>query len=127
MKDMFDYLEEDREGNYIVFLCKKAKNKKNRRKLFYLYFIDELGNPVWGTEPNIAYSLSIGSLYYELIKKVVREKNISCQLYKLSLPQFIITPTKLQPVKKETWWNRIKVWFSRKVQYFAGYISIKKQ
>ena len=122
---MFDCLEENWDSTDIVFLSKTIKNKRRgKRKILFLNQINEYGYPIWGTEPNIIFSLSPSSQFYEQIKKMVREKKISCQIYSVPISQFLTITSK--PVKKETWWNRIKVWFSRKVQYFAGYISIER-
>ena len=62
---------------------------------------------------------------YIIIREVVRKSGISCQI--LRVP-YTLKPTIIgdKPVRKKKWWDRIKVWFSRKVQYFAGYISIER-
>jgi hypothetical protein len=125
MKDMFDCLEENWNSEDIVFLSKTIKNKRRgKRKTLFLNQINEYEYPIWGIEPNIIFSLNPSSQFYEQIKKMVREKKISCQIYRVPISQFLIITSK--PVKKETWWSRLKVWFSRKVQYFAGYISIER-
>lgn len=122
MKDMFDCLEESYNPflEEQIFLIKVVKNKKRQKKILYLAYINEFDCPVWELNPNLIHSLSPGSIYYERVKKVVREKRISCQVMRI--------PKRFQvkPVRKEKWWDRIKVWFSRKVQYFAGYISIER-
>ena len=75
MKDMFDCLEESWDSEDIVFLTKTIKNKRRgKRKTLFLNQINEYGYPIWGTEPNIIFSLSPSSQFYEQIKKIVREK-----------------------------------------------------
>jgi len=122
---MFDCLEETWNGKEeyeFVFLSKVLKNKKRgKKKILYLAYINEFDCPVWELNPNLVHSLSPGSIYYERVKKVVREKRISCQVIRIPKKRFNV-----KPVRKEKWWDRIKVWFSRKIQYFAGYISIKR-
>ena len=66
------------------------------------------------------------SYFYDHIKNTVRSEKITCGIYIMSKFQYYqLTPGEFKPVRKEKWWDRVKVWFFRKVQYFSGYISIE--
>lgn len=120
---MFDCLE-DTVHIYQeqVFLVRRIKNKRHqKRKYLYLKHIDNKGNTEWSVYKKDAVCLIPCKPSYCFIRDMIRKYNVSCQIYReyLSINKEI-------SVKKETWWGRLKVWFSRKVQYFAGYISIER-
>ena len=120
---MFDCLEETvNVYQEQVFLVRRIKNKRHQKlKYLYLKHIDNMGNTEWSVYRKDAVCLIPCKPSYCFIRDMIRKYNISCQIYReyLSINEEI-------SVKKETWWDRIKVWFSRKVQYFAGYISIER-
>ena len=112
MKDMFDYFEERICPEDLVFLVKKLRgNKKN--KFLYLSGINSDGSLKFTrgliTAMNIKHSY-----YYDHIKNTVRSEKIACEIY--IIPKFQYYRLIFKPVRQETWWNRIKVWFSRKVK-----------
>ena len=127
MRDMFDYFEEGWYGNlmegnnYRYYIIKKIRNKRHKTKILFLQDIDYRNDLlIWDSKKKNALQISPSLQQYGQIRNLVRRKNIRCEFYcyhGLELEK---------PVRKETWWNRIKVWFSRKVQYFAGYISIER-
>lgn len=132
MKDMFDCLEED--GGYncqMVFLTRKIRNKRGRKSRFlYLQEICPDGSFRWGVDFRYAINITPrDTIYYEAIKKKVRDEGLVCFFRRVSFSQYLLENglwDAWKPVKKETWWSRFKVWFSRKIQYFAGYISIER-
>ena len=132
MKDMFDCLESTFKEGDKVFLVRPIKNKKKRKlKLLYYSYIDRQEID-WSFKLSMAQQLIPGSTDYERVKQYVRNNSLKCMLYRMSDFEFNERIRKerekiiLKPVRKEKWWDRIKVWFSRKVQYFAGYISIER-
>ena len=129
MKDMFDCLEASCQKE-LVFLIKTRRNKKVRKNnvntFLYLSEINSDGSLKFTrgliTAMNLKYNY-----YYDHIKDTVRSEKIPCEIYIMSKLQYYqLIPKEFKPVCQDTWWNRIKVWFSRKVQYFAGYISIER-
>ena len=123
---MFDCLEETVNVHQEqVFLVRRIKNKRHQKlKYLYLKHIDNMGNTEWSVYRKDAVCLIPCKPSYCFIRDMIRKYKVSCQIYREYLN--INEEIHAIPVKKETWWDRIKVWFSRKVQYFAGYISIKR-
>lgn len=133
MKDMFDCLEED--FNIILeyaFLVKLRRNKRTRTyNLIYLSGVNRDGSLRFMRGLENAIPITPKDHFYEHIKNRVRLENIHCSIYRMTAAQyysitFRTNPNFVKTVRKEKWWDRIKVWFSRKVQYFAGYISIER-
>ena len=133
MKDMFDCLEEGfNEDLEYVFLVKQRRNKRTRTHgLLYLSGVETRGNLIFRRGLENAEFLIPEEPLYEHVKLIVRTRGIHCGLYRMTKTQYntvvkFDTDRLKVPVRKERWWDRIKVWFSRKVQYFAGYISIER-
>lgn len=134
MEDIFDWLEEDfniRPEEY-VFLVKHRRNKRTRtHNPIYLSGVNRDGSLKFMRGLENAKLITPKDHFYEHIKNRVRLENIHCSIDRMTVAQYcsITCRTNLdlvETVRKETWWDRIKVWFSRKVQYFAGYISIER-
>ena len=125
-KDMFDCLEESVNTRDEIYLIKTIKNKRNKgnRPIFLSGIVPLLGQLIWSAEKGKAKKIIPGTTNYEIIRSIVRERKIWCKAYRISPLMKKVEEHK--PVRKEKWWDRIKVWFSRKVQYFAGYISIER-
>lgn len=122
---MFDCLEDNYDINEKenIYLVRCVKNKKKQKtNILYLSTISQSGKTEWTKEIKEAIMLHPFSYTYQIIRDDIRKYKIPCQIYRENKYQI----TELKPVKKEKWWDRIKVWFSRKVQYFAGYISIER-
>jgi hypothetical protein len=121
MRDMFDCLESTFKEGDKVFLVRLIKNKKKRKlKLLYYSYIDRQEID-WSFKLSMAQQLIPGSTDYERVKQYVRNNRLKCMICLMSDFEFdekirkerekiILKPTK----KEETWWDRIKVWFSRK-------------
>ena len=122
MKDMFDYLEEEECPEDLVFLIKRRRNKKTRKNnintLLYLSEINSDGSLKFTRGLITAMDIK-HNYYYDHIRNTVRSEKITCEIYIISKFQYYqLIPKELKPVKKETWWGRIKVWFSRKFEEF---------
>ena len=133
MEDMFDWLEEDFNIRLeYVFLVKHRRNKRTRtHNPIYLSGVNRDGSLKFMRGLENAKPITPKDHYYEHIKNRVRLENIHCSIYRMTAAQYwsIIcrtNPDFVKPVRKKKWWDRIKVWFSRKIQYFAGYISIER-
>ena len=125
MRDMFDCLESTFKEGDKVFLVRLIKNKKKRKlKLLYYSYIDRQEID-WSFKLSMAQQLIPGSTDYERVKQYVRNNRLKCMICLMSDFEFdekirkerekiILKPTK----KEETWWDRIKVWFSRKFEKF---------
>ena len=128
MKDMFDCLEESYnplEVKEQIFLIKVVKNKKRQGKK--IYYLKTIGQEIlWTLKMEESMCLLPFSPSYIIVREVVRKSGISCQILRVPYTLKITIRERSKPVRKEKWWDRIKVWFSRKVQYFAGYISIER-
>ena len=124
---MFDCLEETvNVYQEQVFLVRRIKNKRHQKwKYLYLKHIDNMGNTEWSVYRKDAVCLIPCKPSYCFIRDMIRKYRVSCQIYREYLNINEKISVKI-PVRKEKWWDRIKVWFSRKVQYFAGYISIER-
>ena len=124
---MFDCLEETVDVyQEQVFLVRRIKNKRHQKlKYLYLKHIDNMGNTEWSVYRKDALCLIPCKPSYCFIRDMIRKYKVSCQIYREYLNINEKISVKI-PVRKEKWWDRIKVWFSRKVQYFAGYISIER-
>ena len=120
---MFDCLEETvNVYQEQVFLVRRIKNKRHQKlKYLYLKHIDNMGNTEWSVYRKDAVCLIPCKPSYCFIRDMIRKYKVSCQIYREYLNINEKISVKI-PVRKEKWWDRIKVWFSRKVQYFAGYI-----
>ena len=115
---MFDCLE-DTVNVYQeqVFLVKRIKNKRHQKlKYLYLKHIDNMGNTEWSIYRIDAVCLIPCRPSYCFIRDMIRKYKVSCQIYRESLINKKIS-VKI-PVRKEKWWDRIKVWFSRKFEKF---------
>ena len=122
---MFDCLESTFKEGDKVFLVRLIKNKKKRKlKLLYYSYIDRQEID-WSFKLSMAQQLIPGSTDYERVKQYVRNNRLKCMICLMSDFEFdekirkerekiILKPTK----KEETWWDRIKVWFSRKFEEF---------
>ena len=124
---MFDCLEETvNVYQEQVFLVRRIKNKRHQKlKYLYLKNIDNMGSTEWSIYKKDAVCLIPCKPSYCFIRDMIRKYKVSCQIYREYLNINEKISVKI-PVRKEKWWDRIKVWFSRKVQYFAGYISIER-
>ena len=118
---MFDCLEETHSGKEWFYLVRTYKNKRGGM-LYLSSVIPLLGQLRWSSDLKDARKIFIRTADYEIIKSIVRDRKVRCQIMWMNEEP----KPKPKSVRKETWWDRIKVWFSRKVQYFAGYISIEK-
>ena len=121
---MFDCLESSFKEGDKVFLVRPIKNKwKRKLKLLYYSYIDRQEID-WSFKLSMAQQLIPGSTDYELVKQYVRDNRLKCMLYFMSDFEFNEKIRKerekiiLEPVRKETWWDRIKVWFSLKFEEF---------
>jgi hypothetical protein len=124
MEDIFDQVEKTYKiGDGLVLLILEGGHKRKSKKKD-LYF-SKIGNSgltlTWVTSPTVSTPLNpSSSLYFEDIKKLVRRDKKNN--YKLILLKDVKAfknnnhniQSLVEPVKKETWWGRIKVWFSRK-------------
>jgi hypothetical protein len=127
MKDMFDCLEESYNPlEEQIFLVKVVKNKKRQKKKIYYLKIICRDKILWTLKREESMCLLPVRPSYIIVREVVRKYGISCQILRVPYTLKLTIRERSKPVRKEKWWNRIKVWFSRKVQYFAGYISIKR-
>ena len=117
---MFDCLEEDfNEDREFVFLIKQRRNKKDRKhNIIFLSRVKYDGSLEFKRGLENAKMINLRDYYYEHIKNTVRIKGIHCSLYRITKTQYysLFYPTSVseKPVKKETWWGLIKVWFFRK-------------
>jgi hypothetical protein len=126
---MFDcFEEEDNRPEELVFLIKIRRNKKVRKNnILYFSGINSDGSLRFTRELISAIDIKHNYYDYEHVKNTVRINKITCSIYKMTPFEYNqLVPKEFKLVRKETWWDRIKVWFSRKVQYFAGYISIER-
>ena len=121
---MFDCLESTFKEGDKVFLIRPIKNQKKRKlTLLYYSYIDRQEID-WSFKLSMAQQLIPGSTDYERVKQYVRDNRLKCMLYLMSDFEFNERIRKerekiiLKPVRKEKWWDRIKVWFSRKVTEF---------
>lgn len=121
---MFDCLESSFKEGDKVFLVRPIKNKKKRElKLLYYSYVDRQEID-WSFKLSMAQQLIPGSTDYELVKQYVRNNSLKCMLYLMSDFEFDERIRKERekiipkPVRKETWWERFKVWFSRKFEEF---------
>jgi hypothetical protein len=114
MKDMFDCLEESYNPlEEQVFLIKVVKNKKRQKKK--IYYLKTIGQKIlWTSKMEESMCLLPVSPSYIIVREVVRKSGISCQILRVPL----IIRERNKPVRKEKWWDRIKVWFSRKFEEF---------
>ena len=119
MKDMFDCLEETvNVYQEQVFLVRRIKNKRHQKlKYLYLKHIDNMGNTEWSVYRKDAVCLIPCRPSYCFIRDIIRKYKISCQIYREYLNINEKISVKI-PVRKEKWWDRIKVWFSRKFEEF---------
>lgn len=118
---MFDYLEDSCQEE-LVFLIKTRRNKKVRKNninnFLFLSGINSDGSLKFTRGLITAMDIKYNH-YYDHIKNVVRSEKITCEIYIMSKFQYYqLIPREFKPVKKETWWDRIKVWFSRKFEEF---------
>ena len=113
---MFDCLEESYNPlEEQVFLIKVVKNKKRqRKKIYYLKTIGQGDKILWTPKMEESMCLLPVRPSYIIVREAVRKSGISCQI--LRVP-YTLKPTVIgdKPVRKKKWWDRIKVWFSRKV------------
>ena len=125
---MFDCLEETvNVYQEQVFLVRRIKNKRHQKlKYLYLKHIDNMGNTEWSVYRKDAVCLIPCKPSYCFIRDIIRKYKVSCQILRVPYTLELTIRERNKPVRKEKWWDRIKVWFSRKVQYFAGYISIER-
>ena len=125
MRDMFDCFEEgDNRPEELVFLIKIRRNKKVRKNnILYLSGINSDGSLKFMRGLENAKPITPKDHFYEHIKNRVRLENIHCSIYRMTVAQYCSITYRTNPdfvklVRKETWWDRIKVWFSRKVTEF---------
>jgi hypothetical protein len=128
MKDMFDCLEESYNPlEEQVFLIKVVKNKKKqKKKIYYLKTIGQGDKILWTLKREESMCLLPVRSSYIIVREAVRKSGISCQILRVPYTLKLTIRERSKPVRKKKWWDWIKVWFSRKVQYFAGYISIER-
>jgi hypothetical protein len=114
MKNMFDCLEKSYNPlEEQVFLIKVVKNKKRQKKK--IYYLKTIGQKIlWTLKMEESMRLLPVSPSYIIVREVVRRSGISCQILRVPL----IIRERNKPVRKEKWWDRIKVWFSRKFEEF---------
>ena len=124
MKDMFDWLEEDFNIRpEYVFLVKHRRNKRTRihNPTIYLSGVNLDGSLKFMRGLENAKLITPEDYFYEHIKNRVRLENIHCSIYRMTVAQYCSITCRTnpdfvkQPVRKKKWWDRIKVWFSRKV------------
>ena len=125
MKDMFDCFEETYNENEPkkVYLIQVRKNKrKQTKRYFYLSYIDDTGKTEWTVNKEDSILLMYNQIFtsYPYVRDLIRKYRIECELY----IEPLIKP-KSQPVRKR-WWVELKVWLSRKIQYFAGWIPLER-
>ena len=125
---MFDCLEESYNPlEEQVFLTKVVKNKKRqRKKIYYLKTIGQNDKILWTPEMEESMRLFPVRPSYIIVREAVRKFGVSCQILRVPYTLKLTIRERSKPVRKKKWWDWIKVWFSRKVQYFAGYISIER-
>ena len=120
MKDMFDCLEESYnplEVKEQIFLIKVVKNKKRQGKK--IYYLKTIGQEIlWTLKMEESMCLLPFSPSYIIVREVVRKSGISCQILRVPYTLKITIRERSKPVRKEKWWDRIKVWFSRKFEEF---------
>lgn len=108
---MFDYLESTfNEEQEFVFLIKYIRNKRYKpRNFLYLSGINHDGSLRFtkGLE-NARMINPKDDHYYYHIK--IRAGRIHCGLIRMTKLQYYKSVER----KRETWWDHIKVWFSRK-------------
>ena len=126
MEDVFDKIEKIYKGGY-VFLVQGIGNKRKsltKPTSHYFSYIDCDDNIIWEEGLNNGACLIPGEAEYNRVKKLARENMIRCMFIILSEQEYFelthddYYSTK-KPVRKKKWWDRIKVWFSRKVEEFC--------
>ena len=118
---MFDCLEDNFNINEKenIYLVRRVKNKKKQKtNILYLSTISQSGKTEWTKEIKEAIRLHPFSYNYQIIRDTIRKYKIPCQIYRRIFVDTLNRTTKPQPVRKETWWDRFKVWFSRKFKEF---------
>ena len=106
---MFDCLEETHSGKEWFYLVRTHKNKKGR--MLYLSSVNPLlGQFRWSSDLKNARKIFFRTADYEIIMSIVRNRKVRCQIMWMSE----VPKPKPKSVRKETWWNQIKVWFFRK-------------
>ena len=120
MFDCFDCFEERVCHEDLVFLIKKIRGNKKTRKNNFLYLSGINSDGSLKFTRGLITAMNIKhSYYYDHIKNTVRSEKIACEIYIMSKFQYYrLIPKELKPVRQETWWNRFKVWFSRKFEKF---------
>lgn len=117
---MFDCLEESYnplEVKEQIFLIKVVKNKKRQGKK--IYYLKTIGQEIlWTLKMEESMCLLPFSPSYIIVREVVRKSGISCQILRVPYTLKITIRERSKPVRKEKWWDRIKVWFSRKFEEF---------
>ena len=134
MEDVFDKIEKIYKGGYVFLVLGKGNKRKSLTKpsSYYFSYIDYKNESlIWEEGLDKGTCLIPGDSVYNQVKKIARENMVRCLFVILSEEEYYYLThddyyQTNKPVRKEKWWDRIKVWFSRKVQYFAGYISIER-
>ena len=125
---MFDCLEESYNPlEEQVFLIKVVKNKKRQKKK--IYYLKTIGQEILWT-PKMEESMCLLPVRpsYIIVREAVRKSGISCQILRVPYTLKLTIRERSKPVRKEKWWDRIKVWFSRKVHSFTMWmLKIKKE
>lgn len=118
MKDMFDCLEESFIPSHDeVYIVRIIKNKrKQKQKMLYLYEFSQDGRADWTENMEDAILIWPVGLTYEAIRDGIRKYQIPCSIYRV--PKIMKIKSIWPRQKKEKWWRRIKVWFSRKFEEF---------
>ena len=128
MEDVFDKIEKVYKDGYVFLVIGKGNKRKSLTKpsSYYFSYIDYKNESlVWKKGLDNGACLIPGDSVYNQVKKIARENMVRClfvilseeEYYYLTLTQEDYYQTN-KPVKKETWWDLIKVWFSRKVTEF---------
>lgn len=118
MKDMFDCLEESYNPlEEQIFLIKIVKNKKRQRKKIYYLKTIVWDKILWTLKMEESMCLLPFRPSYIIIRETIRKSGISCHILRVPhTPKPTIIGDK--SVRKKKWWDRIKVWFSRKFEEF---------
>ena len=126
MEDVFDKIEKVYKGGYVFLVLEKGNKRKSLTKpsSYYFSYIDYKDESlIWEEGLNKGACLIPNDAVYNQVKKIARKNRVRCLFLILSEEEYYYLThddyyQTNKPVRKEKWWDRIKVWFSRKVTEF---------
>ena len=108
---MFDCIEEGNNQGRVFVLVKVIRNKRSRpAKILYLSNYPTIYQEEWSVDIKDAMKIDPRTIDYENIKTLILDRGIRCEVMWLPEKQ-----DNDLPMTHLSWWDRIKVWYSRKV------------